>query len=70
MGGGGTEVGEGVPRIHDQVCLWHPGSFFVLLINFTTLGVARLKPVSSIKLGDFTSPLLLHFLEIPSHKQK
>lgn len=49
---------------------WHPRSFFVLLTHFTTLGVAPLEPLSSINLGDFSSLLLSHFLEIPSHKQK
>lgn len=61
----------GVPGIYD-LSLGIPGLFFVvvLLLHFTTLGVGPLKPMSSIKLGDFSSLLLSCFLEKPSHKQK
>lgn len=60
-----------MPGIYDLLSLGIPGLFFVvvLLLHFT-LGVGPLKPMSSIKLGDFSSLLLSCFLEKPSHKQK
>lgn len=41
------------------------GSVFVSSPNFTALGFVALRLVSGIKLGDFSSLLCSHFLEIP-----
>ena len=65
-----ADAGEGCLEYMICSLFWHPRSVFVLLTHFMTLGVAPPEPVSSIKSGDFSSPLLSHFLEIPSHKQK
>lgn len=65
-----AEMGEGCLKYIIWSLFWHPRSVFMLSLNFTALGFAALRPISGIKLGELSSLLLYHFLEISSQKQK
>lgn len=47
-----------------------PRSVFVSSLNFTASGFVAQRPVSGVTLGDFSSVLRSHVLEIPSQEQK
>lgn len=61
-------MGEGCLEYIIWSLFWHPTSVFMLSLNFTALGFAALRPISGIKLGELSSLLLYHFLEIARSK--